>query len=97
MKNNFFTYMLAVLLVLFAGTTLAGNWAEDFGRLCGATETADSLSVDELKALITECDTLHDVIDREAGKQKKVYLFRLEKCRNFFSYLVSVKETKQKE
>ncbi len=97
MKNNFMAYILAGLLVLLAGTVAAGDWAEDFGRLCGATETAESLSVDELKALIAECDTLREVIEKEAGKQKKVYLFRLEKCRNFFSYLVTLKETKQKE
>ena len=96
MKNKLVSIIMSALL-LCSVMVQAATWQEDFERLCGATETADSLSVEELQSLVAECDTLLETIDKQADKQKKIYLFRLKKCRNFFAYLVSLKDQTKKE
>ena len=98
MKNKLVAFLIMCALLLGSAAALqAGSWQDDFERLCGATETADTLSIEELNTLIVECDALLETIEKEGGKQKKIYLFRLKKCRNFFTYMVSLKEEKKKE
>jgi hypothetical protein len=59
---------------------------EEFERLCGAVEEAPELSPEELTNLIADCDWLLLEFDKMPGPEKKVYIFRLKKCRNFFSF-----------
>lgn len=81
--------------LLFFATLVVGatTWREDFERLCGTTEKADSMSLEELKQVVEETDRLMETIEKDGGEQKKLYLFRLKKCRNFFAYMISTKET----
>lgn len=70
----------------------AASWQEDFDRLCGYTNQTEEMSVDKLKGLVEECDRLLGVIEKSDSSQKKVYIFRLRKCRNFFQYMAELKE-----
>lgn len=85
-----------MVFLLCATTMLWGaTWQEDFERLCGATEKAETMNLDELKSALQETDRLLEVIEKEGGQQKKPYLFRLNKCRSFFAYMISVKESEK--
>jgi hypothetical protein len=75
----------------------AETWRADFDRLCSYTQEAEALSVKELKDLIAECDKLLEVIQKSDIAEKKVYLFRLKKCRNFFDYILSIKGSQERE
>ena len=93
MGKNLTTIFLAGLLLL-SGLPCAwgGNWQENFDHLCGLTDQAETMSVVELRETVKQCDALLAVIDRIDHPQKKIYLFRLRKCRNLFAYMVEVRE-----
>ena len=79
-------------LILTASLAEAGPWKDDFNRLCAQTATAEGLSVHELDNLAAECDRVIQVVGRSDAPERKVYLFRLKKCRNLYAYLSEVKK-----
>lgn len=68
----------------------AGDWHEEFDEICVQAQTADSLSEEELLSLVERADKLLPVIKASDDPRKKVYLFRLKKCRNLFVYMLEV-------
>ncbi|HSB52131.1 MAG TPA: hypothetical protein VLD40_05690 [Dissulfurispiraceae bacterium] len=72
-------------------------WKKDFDDICGRTDDAAALSVDDIKKLIGRCDELQKVIEGLDGSTKMVYLKRLKMCRDLFSYLLTVKESEKRE
>ena len=93
MKSKIVASFLLCWFLIVPSHIFANSWQEEFERLCGATEQTENLSVEQVKDLINDCDKLLKVVQEQGGKQKKVYLFRLTKCRNFFEYVVSLKES----
>lgn len=87
-------FMVMVSLFVFSSTcaVAAVSWQEDFDRLCGYTSQTEEMSVEKLKGLVEECDKLLEVIKKSNSPQKKIYVFRLTKCRNFFEYMADLKE-----
>lgn len=81
------------LVLSHADVCRAAQWKDDFERLCGSTEEAPSLPADKVRALMEETDTLLKTIEGLDLPDKKVYLFRLKKCRNFFGYILELKAT----
>ncbi|MEW6220306.1 MAG: hypothetical protein AB1634_12345 [Thermodesulfobacteriota bacterium] len=85
-----------LLAVLLAGLLLpapaAADWRQDFDQLCGATSDADTLPAGRLRELVAEADRLVGVIEGLDSPDKKVFLFRTRKCRDFFAYMLSVRE-----
>ncbi len=84
-----------MLLTILAGLSLAGvcnsastTWKEEFERICRQTQTASSLSAEQLQQLVDASDTLLEQLAHIGNPQGKVYVFRLENCRNFFVYLL---------
>ena len=71
--------------------TAAEPWKEEFDRLCGYTETAGSLPAEELRKILADCDTLLGTLQNLDVPDKKVYVFRLKKCRNFYQYTIDLK------
>ena len=84
--------MIMVFFFLGAGTSEGGSWKEDFERLCSLMEEASGLPDGKLTELIEESDHLLKTIEKLDDPQKKIYLFRLKKCRNFFVYSLELKE-----
>ena len=80
-------------LLLTASLVQAEPWKEDFDRLCGQTAVAEELTVPELDSLTADCDRVMRDIEKSDSVEKKVYLFRLKKCRNLYSYLAEVKKS----
>lgn len=86
-------FMVVALLVL-AGPLRAASLQEEFDAICIHTQGAEGLSIKKLQGLISQSDKLREAIEKSNNPKKKVLLFRLNKCRNFFEFMV---ETKQKK
>ena len=91
--NTGFVLFLLLLMSYFSPLASAQSWIKDFDKICGQTEDADSLSTAKLKELVIESDKLIEVIEAGNDPRKKVYIFRLRKCRNLFVYIIDLRET----
>lgn len=70
------------------------TWKSDFDRLCGQTDNAGEMSAEELKKALESCDALKPRIEALEATPRKVYLKRLQMCRNLFAFLLESKEKK---
>lgn len=91
-----------ILLIVLGGClwqvspcAASDEWRSEFDRICGVVEKAGELSSTELSQLITDSNTLEKRIETEGGKEKKLYLFRLKKCRNFFQFILESNNLKK--
>jgi len=77
---------------LQGGVVLAQEgWLKEFEDICAKTQDAMVLSTDELKGLIARCDTLKPLIEKLPETQKKVYLKRLQGCRDLYVFVLESK------
>jgi len=91
-KRKLIQTVVICLIVLFgAAIVQGGSLQEDFDKLCVHTQDAESLSLERLQELVTECDRLKERIEESNDPKKKLLLFRLNKCRNFLAYMVELK------
>ena len=60
----------------------------EFERLCGQTEIASSLTPGQLRELVIASDQLLEQLSSVADPWAKIYIFRLKKCRDFFSFML---------
>jgi hypothetical protein len=88
--------LLFLLLSYFSPSVSAQSWVADFDSICAQVEFAESLPTANLKELIAESDKLLGVIETSNDPRKKVYIFRLKKCRSLFEYIMNLRETKDK-
>ncbi|MGE5248488.1 MAG: hypothetical protein ACM3L8_09095, partial [Verrucomicrobiota bacterium] len=56
----------------------AEDWKAEFDAVCSKTDTAMTLSVDELKELVARCDQLRPKIEAQEETTRKVYVRRLQ-------------------
>jgi hypothetical protein len=70
------------------------DWKKEFEDICSQTQDAMTLSIDELRNLVGRCDKLKLQIEKLEGPARKVYLKRLQLCRDLFAFVL---ESKQKE
>ena len=68
------------------------GWKAEYEAVCSKTDIAISLSGEELKTLIARCDQLRKKIEAEEESTRKVYLRRLQMCRDLFKYVLENKE-----
>jgi hypothetical protein len=93
-KRHFALATLVMILGIFLASPIpcsAEPWKDAFSRLCGYTEDAGTLPTEELGKIIAECETLLGDIEKLDVPDKKVYLFRLQKCRNFYQYTLELR------
>ena len=86
--------LLLIFMPYFSPHAAAQSWIEDFDKICVQAEVADSLPTATLKELVLESDKLSVVIEASNDPRKKVFIFRLKKCRNLFMYILDLRETK---
>jgi len=67
-------------------------WREEFNALCGDTQKAATFGQDDLKELVVRCDKLSSELEGSDSAQKKAYIYRVEKCKNFFIFLIEFSE-----
>jgi len=86
------TVVICLIILLGAAVVHGGSLQEDFDKLCVHTQEAESLSLERLQELVTECDQLQKRIEESSDQKKKLLLFRLNKCRNFLAYMIELKK-----
>ena len=90
LKNSIIACFI-VLLASAAGV-YGGSLQEEFDRLCIYTQEAERLPLEKLQELVIEWDQLKEKIEDSNDEKKKLLLFRLHKCRNFFAYIIELKQ-----
>lgn len=68
------------------------TWKTEFENICSKTNDAMSLNKEEVKALIDRCDKLKPHIEKLDETARKVYLKRLQMCRDLFVFVFDSKE-----
>lgn len=66
-------------------------WKKEFDAVCSATTGSMSLSHDELQSLVERCDRLKPLLGGLEESARKVYLKRLEMCRNLLAFVLESK------
>lgn len=67
-------------------------WKTEFEDICSKTNDAMALNKEEVKALIDRCDKLKSQIEKLDETARKVYLKRLQMCRDLFVFVRDSKE-----
>ena len=70
-------------------------WRSDFDDICAKTDQAMTLTLPELNLLLERCGALQKVIETQEESVRKVYLKRLQMCRNLYAYMVEFKKNEQ--
>jgi len=82
-------------MLISAGSVYAQeDWKTEFESVCAKTQDPGALSDDELKKLVDRCDKLRPFIEKLDETQRKVYLKRLQMCRNLFAFILESREKK---
>ena len=77
------------------GTAYAqDDWKTEFEAICSKTQDSAALSPDELNNLVDRCNKLRPHIEKLDETQRKVYLKRLQMCRDLFVFVLESKEKK---
>jgi hypothetical protein len=77
-----------------AAGVVQDDWKKEFEDVCSQTQDAMSFTPDELKGFIGRCDALKPRIEKLDESQKKVYLKRLQMCRDLFAFTLESKSGK---
>ena len=99
MKRSLLRLMITALALSAVIATIPGQglgvasavesgWKVEFDAVCGQTDNAMNMSVVELKKALEKCDAMGKVIDTLEPTPRKIYLKRLQMCRNLFSYML---------
>jgi hypothetical protein len=67
------------------------NWKLEFEEVCGKTDDSMNMTIDELKALMARCDKLKPLIESQEETTRKVYLRRLQMCRDLLAFVFETK------
>ena len=70
------------------------DWKKEFEELCAKTQDSAGIPPEELKKLIERCDGLKPRIERLDETQRKVYLKRLQMCRDLYVFMLESREKK---
>jgi len=103
MKKTFLYLLLAIMLsagslpVLHVEALAAESiesWKAEFDAVCGLTDNAAEMTVDDLKKALERCAALKPKIEALDATPRKIYLKRLQMCTNLFTYLLEGKGEK---
>ena len=70
-------------------------WKAEFERICIQTEQSSSLSQEELMQLIDESDQLLTRLQAVEDRHARIYALRLKNCREFFIFMLGVRDKDQ--
>jgi hypothetical protein len=67
------------------------DWKADFEDICAKTQDAMALTREELRSLVDRCDRLRPRIEKLDESASKVYLRRLQMCRDLYVFALESK------
>jgi hypothetical protein len=68
------------------------GWKAEYDTVCSKTDVAMTLSNEELNELITQCDRLKPRVEAEEDSTRKVYLRRLQMCRDLYKFVLEARK-----
>ena len=68
------------------------DWRKTFDDICAKTNEAMNLSDEELKSLIGKAEQLKAAVEKLDESERKVFLKRLQKCRDLFEFVLSTRK-----
>jgi hypothetical protein len=74
-----------------AAVSAQDDWKKEFEDICSKTQDSMSFTLDDLKSLVDRCDALKLRIEKLDETQKKVYLKRLQMCRDLLVFVIESK------
>lgn len=90
--KSFVVVFISVFIFGYVTIVASQQWKDEFDSICSRTDIATSLTKEELKSLIERCDRLKITIEGLPDEtQRKVYLKRLQMCRELFLYVLKTK------
>jgi len=88
-------FTIALVSLAVAGVVLQPQnscaeeaWKTEFNSICSKTDDAMALSIEENKKLVERCDKLKVVLETLDESTRKVYVRRLQMCRDLFAFVV---------
>lgn len=93
-KKIMTTLIMAGCLILCVALSSAFGeeaWRSEFDETCAKTTEAMTLSNGELSSLIEKCDRLQKIIETQEETVRKVFLKRLQMCRNLYIFALDFK------
>lgn len=97
--NKIITVFLIIGFVVFVFCQNANaeqDWKAEFDDICSKTNDAMSLTKEEIKSLVERCDKLKPIIEKLDESVKKVYLKRLQMCKDMLVFIIESKEQSEK-
>jgi hypothetical protein len=70
------------------------NWRSEFDDICSRTNDAMALTKAEAATLVERCDKLKPRIEQLDESAKKVFMKRLQGCRDLFAYILESAQSK---
>jgi hypothetical protein len=71
-------------------------WKQELMEICSKTDEAMSFSKEELKLLIQRGEKLKPAVEALEDTPRKVYLKRLQKCMNLYTFVLESREADKK-
>ena len=97
LRNHLIT---SLMLLAFAGSVMLPmtpavaeeNWKESFEEICGQVQGAESMTDQQIKAMMEKADKLMPVIQASNDPGKKVFLIRLKRCRGVYEFMLDTRK-----
>lgn len=67
------------------------DWLVEFEAVCSRTQDAMSLATEELQGLLRRCDALKPRVEALDPSRRKVYLRRLQLCRDLYQFVLDTR------
>jgi hypothetical protein len=94
--------MRYTLVLMFCGCLLVGSlawaddgWKKDFDQVCSQTDNAMTMTVEQLRDYVSRCEKIKPAIEALEPSPRKVYLKRLQLCRDLYKYVLDSKEAQK--
>lgn len=90
-----------LLLMLCVGVLTVGvaraedDWKKEFEAVCAQTDGAMSMTVEQLREYVARCEKIKPAIEALEPSPRKVFLKRLQLCRDLYKYVLDSKEVKK--
>jgi hypothetical protein len=106
-KTPFISLTIFLIISLAGIDSFAGNSGpapvqddlqQEYAAACTRTPDAMELSIEELQGYIDQCDALQARIEQlgeDRATEKKVYLKRLQMCRDLYVFALEFKKEQQ--
>ena len=83
------------LSIAFHSACAEESWRTDFDAACAQSNVAMILTIPELRKLIEQCDRLQKILEEQEETVRKVYLKRLQMCKNLYIFVLETKKQEQ--